>query len=95
MRLLLKRGAAVDLKDDNGCTAFSVNAPLCEEFYSRIPFDAGADPNVKGHDEVSELYQAAADDEVEYVKVLLRTGTDPLITTPDGWTPLHSSTPGC
>ena len=70
----LLNGATVDLIYDSGRTAFSANARSCGEFYLQILLDAGADP---------------AENEVDYVKLLLRSGTDPSIKTRYGWTPLH------
>lgn len=55
----------------------------------QIILDAGADPNATGHDGISELYEAAANGEVEYVKILLRYGTNPSIKTRFKWAPLH------
>jgi ankyrin repeat protein len=85
MRFLLRNKAAVDAKNDSGLTAFSANFRTCGDSCARILLDAGADPNTGSHDGVSELYEVAAKGEVQYVKKLLKYGTNPSITTRYGW----------
>lgn len=89
MRFLLRNKVAVDAKNDSGLTAFSANFRTCGDSCARILLDAGADPNTVSHDGVSELYEVAAKGEVQYVKKLLKYGTNPSITTRYGWAPLH------
>ena len=50
---------------------------------------AGADPNVRGPQGVSELYEAAESGETNVVRYMLESGTDPSIKTQFLWTPMH------
>ncbi len=55
------------------------------EFFSIL----GANRNTKRDQGISELYDAASEGDIECVKVLLRSGTDPSIKTDYDWAPLH------
>ncbi|KAH0536013.1 hypothetical protein FGG08_007096 [Glutinoglossum americanum] len=89
MRLLIENRAEVDHKNDEGRTAWSANAPSCNEHILGILLDAGADPCTTAHNEVSELYNAASNGDVDYVKFLLKSGANPSAKTRYRWAPLH------
>ncbi len=87
---LLRRGAAVDLKDNNGNTAlhFSTqfNHPACA---ARL-LEAGADVNVQDKWRQTPLIMAVMADSPELVgRMLARPSVDLSLGTPHGGTALH------
>ncbi|KAJ5436706.1 hypothetical protein N7445_007591 [Penicillium cf. griseofulvum] len=89
VQMLLERNPTIDLKDDNGLTAWSAN--LDEEHNSVLDIlhRAGADPNTRMVYGENKLYSSAAAGNVRTVRFLLRQGVNPSIKTDYGWTPLH------
>ena len=89
IKLLLGNNALVDSKDDYGRTPWSANVYLQDNTVLDVLLHAGADPNTKGLQGVSELYTAAKDGETDLVRFMLNSGTSPSIQTDYQWAPLH------
>jgi len=85
VRLLLGRGAKVNVTDDMGQTAvmYATNDAI-----ARMLLEKGADVNVKDADGATLLMRAARQGRVDVVRLLLARGGD--VNAPDsrGWTPL-------
>ncbi|KAL4804848.1 hypothetical protein BDV18DRAFT_161941 [Aspergillus unguis] len=90
IRALVANGAEIDIKDDDGKTAWRANLV---NHRNRDILDLllafGADPNTVGTGGVSELYAAAAGGNTKMVDYLLVSGANPSIKTIYDWTPLH------
>jgi len=103
IRLLLGRGALVDLPQDRGMTALMIAAGLDrrsidtrgkftreEELVeaARLLLDAGADPNVKDDRGRTALHGAASQGMNEMIRLLVARGADPRAADAAGRTPL-------
>jgi len=79
VRLLLHRGAKVDLKTDAGDTALSFAA--AEGYLESLEelLHAGADPNSITRSGRTALMLASGNNHPEVVKLLLAAGADPLL----------------
>nr|POE71802.1 isoform 2 of ankyrin-3 [Quercus suber] len=79
--LLLQHGASVDCKSDADRTPWSAN--LRTQNYSSLDslLKAGPDPNVKGHQGVSEMYNVAENGELLVIRYMLESGSKPSIRT--------------
>ncbi|KAL8785533.1 MAG: hypothetical protein Q9195_008605 [Heterodermia aff. obscurata] len=89
IKLLRENNALVDSKDDYRRTPWSANVYLQDNTVLDVLRHAGADPNTKGLQGVSELYAAAKDGKTDLVRFMLESGTDPSIQTNYQWAPLH------
>jgi ankyrin repeat protein len=92
LRLLIDRGAALDLVDSSGYTAlfFAVYSGSSEAVATLLA--AGADPNAGQG--IGPLLMAANRDDLEAVKLLLAEGADPGDTDEHGQTPLMTAAYG-
>ena len=90
-KILIERGANVNLKDGDGNTplinaTYHVHASLVE-----LLLKNGADPNGSNTATFTPLHHAAGNDNERIAQALLEAGADPMATAPleDHWTPLH------
>ena len=81
VKLLLKNWADVECKDDDHRTPWSANLRCKNPGVLQILLDAGANPSTCGQQGVSELYTAAKDGNIEIVKYMFKSGTNPSIQT--------------
>ena len=83
--LLLDEGASIDRRDPMGRTSllYAATGPFPETV--RILLDKGAEPNVVDSDEhFSPLMHAAAEGNLDVVKILLKAGSDHTLKDVDG-----------
>ena len=78
MRILLDHGAEVDILNDGLNTPWSANVKFRNDKALGVLLRAGADPNRRDQDGATKLYGAAAGDNVELVKFLLKSLDQPL-----------------
>ena len=76
MKILLDRGANVEIKDDDGETPVFVASSSGDPELVRLLLKAGANPNVKAKDGWSALMMASRDGHHQVVKYLLEAGAD-------------------
>lgn len=74
----------MDTKNNSSRTAFSANVRTYNKSYIKVLLDTGANPNTIGYNSVSELYEVATKGEVEYIRTLLKSSINLLITTKYG-----------
>jgi ankyrin repeat protein len=76
MKILLDRGANVEIKDADGETPVFVASSSRDPELVRLLLQAGANPNVKAKDGWSALMMASRDGHHQVVKDLLEAGAD-------------------
>ncbi|KAI0387576.1 hypothetical protein F5Y04DRAFT_286680 [Hypomontagnella monticulosa] len=89
VEIILRRKPRIELKNDDRETAWSSNLDQEHREVLKVLLRAGANPNAKGRQGTTRLYQAAAVGDIEMVRFLLEFGVNPSITTKFGWSPLH------
>lgn len=85
VKLLIERGAVVDLRDQADRTAllYAATGPFPESV--KVLLEKGAKPNVIDNGEhFSPLMHAAAEGNLDVVKILLEFGADPVLKDVDG-----------
>ena len=85
VRYLLEKGATLDAKDENGRTAllYASSGPFAETV--ELLLEKGAEVNVQGELEgFTALMTAAAEGQLEVVRLLLAHGADPDLKDVDG-----------
>jgi ankyrin repeat protein len=93
VRILLKCGADIALRDDMGRTALMYSSTAPSPGTVRLLLDAGADVNQRDTDEgFTALMFAAAEGNDEVVKLLLDAGADSGLKDVDGDTALDFAT---
>ncbi|KYB26769.1 serine/threonine-protein phosphatase 6 regulatory ankyrin repeat subunit B isoform X1 [Tribolium castaneum] len=86
VKLLIKNGALISLRDSTGCTYLHscFNQDSLTEFLKH-----GLDPNLQDVNNETPLYSHSRFTKHDYCNILLEYGADPNIARKGGWTPLH------
>ena len=90
MNFLLKRGAAIDIRDNNGCTPLYLSVFQSNALMADTLCNAGADVNLTNNDGESPLHEAVRTKFFPCVNVLLASNKTKVSAQNDnGNTPLH------
>lgn len=87
-RTLIRYGAGVNIKDNDGFTPLHLAAARGDMNSARMLLDAGADPDAKTGEGDSVVYVAAYWSHPGIIRELLRRGANPLVANNQGKTPL-------
>ncbi|KAJ3331753.1 hypothetical protein HDU76_002309 [Blyttiomyces sp. JEL0837] len=92
--VLVKAGANVNLKADNGQGVYPINSAAANQdptkslFMVQTLLELGADVNVKQERDFTALHEAASNNYPEMVELLLKYGADKSLKTTEGKTAL-------
>jgi ankyrin repeat protein len=91
VEFLIIEHAKVDVADNHGLTPWAEVCTMPDrEDIAVLLLANGADPNTRGREGCSILYSEAAGGNIDGVRKMLVSGTDPSIATNYGWCPLVS-----
>ncbi|KAL6918396.1 hypothetical protein FSST1_009891 [Fusarium sambucinum] len=89
--ILIKNGANVNQRDQNGRTPLLANADLKRKRVLKLLRDNEADIDLRQREGCHDLYEAAVFGDIPAVDFFLENGVDPSIANNFGWTPLHGA----